>query len=378
MILRSVGGIAQLPAAAWDRLVGPSGSPFLEHRFLHLLEESGSASDETGWYPQHLTLWDGEELVGAAPTYVKTHSMGEFVYDWAWAHAARQMGAAYYPKVVVGVPFTPATGQRLLTAPDRPRDPLLKALVGGLHELSRATGCHGVHVLFPTEAETAALEPLGGATRLQFQFHWEDAGYGDFEGFLARMKTKRRGELRRERRRLAETGVVCKIIEGDELRDEHMEQMRRFYVNTADRFGGEIYLNDKFWAGALHTLRDRLQLVFAYDGARPIAGALNIKKGDRLYGRYWGFSAEVPFLHFEVCYYQPIEYCLKHGLVAFEPGHGGGHKYPRGFEPRLCRSSHWLTEPRFDRAIRETLRREREAVLTQTEELLAASPLAGD
>ena len=166
MILRSVGGIAQIPAAAWDRLVGEGGSPFLEHRWLRLLEESGSASDETGWYPQHLTLWDGEELVAAAPTYIKTHSMGEFVYDWAWAHAARQMGAGYYPKVVVGVPFTPATGARLLTAPDRPRDPLLKALVGGLHELCRATSCHGVHVLFPTEAEAAALEPLGGATRL--------------------------------------------------------------------------------------------------------------------------------------------------------------------------------------------------------------------
>lgn len=373
MILRSHAGIHELPAEQWDALE-LGDSPFLEHRWLSLLERSGAASPEQGWTPAHLAWWDGERLLAAAPTWLKTHSMGEFVYDWSWAGAARQLGARYYPKVVVGVPFTPAAGPRLLVAPGVDGAAARAALVQGLHALNRHVGGGGVHVLFNPEAEATALEGLGAATRLQFQFQWVDQGYGDWEGFLGSFRHKRRKTLKHERRVVAESGVRVELLEGDALRPEHLDAMRGFYLNTAARFGGWAYLPQSWWDEALSVLRDRLVLVMAWEDGRPIAGALNVRRGQRLYGRYWGAVEERPFLHFEVCYYRAIEYCLRHGLRVFEPGHGGEHKYPRGFAPQLCWSSHWLSDRRLDDAVRRFLAQEQIQVRAVVCELGGADP----
>jgi predicted N-acyltransferase len=374
--VRVFGDIASVPEEAWDRLVG-GGSPFLEHRWLRALEESGCVDPDTGWVPRHVTVWRRDRLVAAAPAYVKLNSMGEFVYDWSWAHAARQVGVPYYPKLIVGVPFTPVTGQRLLVEPGPSAAELRQVLVAGLQELARQLECSGLHVLFPQPGESVALEQLGGSLRLQSQFHWTNHGYSDFEDFLARaMKGKRRGEVRRERRRLAETGVTLRVLEGEQIDEAALAAMQGFYTDTCWKFGGRSYLNPDLWAWLFEGFRDRLHLVLAYDQGRPIAGALNVQKGERLYGRYWGCSEERPYLHFEVCYYRAIEHCIERGLSVFEPGHGGGHKYPRGFEPTLTRSNHWLADPRLAGPIESFLVRERAAVRERVSELSRSALVA--
>ncbi|MCB9758662.1 MAG: GNAT family N-acetyltransferase [Alphaproteobacteria bacterium] len=370
--LRVYDRITRIPQAAWDRL---AGGAFSEWAWLAALEETGCAVPDEGWVPRHLTVWEDDALVAAAPTYIKLHSMGEFVYDWSWAHAARQLGVDYYPKVVVGVPFTPATGRRLLTAPDRERAPLVELLVAGLHELARMTDCAGIHVLFNTPEEAAALEEYGAETRLQFQFHWNDDAFGDWEGFLSRFRSKSRNKLRRERRRVVEAGIDVRVLEGEAIEPAHVEAMHTFYEGTAWRFGGHSYLKPAFWREVQERFGHRLHLVMAFEDGHPIAGAFNIRGADRLYGRYWGALEDRHSLHFEVCYYQPIEYCLANGLSAFEPGHGGGHKYPRGFEPALCYSSHWLRDPRLAGPIARHLEQERRHVRQRVEALRAQSPL---
>lgn len=368
LTLRVHSSIDSIDPLAWDSLVGERGSPFLEHAWLNLVEQSGSASPETGWHPQHLSVWRGETLVAAAPSYVKTHSMGEFVYDWSWANAAQQLGVAYYPKLIVGVPFTPVTGDRLLVASGEDRG-LQGMLVRGLLQRAADIDCAGLHVLFDPQGESERLEELGGARRLQFQFHWKNRGYSDFEDFLRVFKSKKRSEFRRERKRLAESGVTVERLMGDEIQDEHVAAMSRFYETTCMQFGGNSYLNEDFWAQVLDRFGHRMQLVLARDGEKIIAGAFNIQRAGRLYGRYWGCSEERRFLHFEVCYYQAIEHCIEQGLDVFEPGHGGGHKYPRGFEPTLTYSNHWIQSPRLDGPIRDFLKREGAAVQEQAHAL---------
>lgn len=359
MVIRVHTGIGQVPAAAWDALVGPDGSPFLEHRWLLALEESGCAVADTGWYPSHITVWDEDErLWAAAPVYLKVHSMGEFVYDWSWANAARQLGVDYYPKIVVGVPFTPATGQRLLVAPGADAARARQILVSALHQLAKQAGCAGIHVLFNPVDCADSLGTLGAATRLQFQFHWENQGFSSFDDFLGQFRSKRRSEFKRERRKVAADGVRVVRVSGDQATDAQIAAMHRFYQITCDQFGGRTYLNPAFWGQVRDRFGDRVQLVLAYDGDRAIAGAFNVEKGKRLYGRYWGCSEERRFLHFEVCYYQAIEHCIERGLDVFEPGHGGGHKYPRGFLPTLTHSSHWILEPRLNGPIRDFVERE--------------------
>ena len=367
--LRVHTALSEIPRAAWDALLPPQASAFLDWDWLQALEETGCVGPDAGWHPHHVALYDDERLVAAAPTYVKTHSMGEFVYDWSWAHAARQMGTAYYPKLIVGVPFTPVTGQRLLVADDFPREAGVQALVAGFQEIARQLPCHGIHVLFDREDEAAGLERLGAATRLQFQFHWLNQGFSTFEDFLATLKSKRRGEVRRERRRLAESGVTIRVREGAGISTQDLHTMQGFYRDTCWKFGGRAYLNPDLWDLLPERMGHRLHIVQAFDGQRPIAGTLNLQKGGRLFGRYWGCSEERKFLHFEVAYYAAVEHCIERGLQVFEPGHGGGHKYVRGFTPTLCHSSHWLMDPRFDAAIRDFLARESPAVRQRVVEL---------
>jgi len=367
-ILQSYGDVG---AAEWDALVG-DGSPFLEHTFLSGLESLGCAVPSTGWVPRPVVVRDdAEKLIGAAPAWVKSHSMGEFVYDHGWANAAQRAGLRYFPKLVVGVPFSPVTGQRLLVAADAEAGAVREALLAGLQKA--AEDCHGMHVLFPLEEEADYLAQRGAFTRLQYQFHWTNHDYEDFEGFLARFTSKKRNKIRRERKELHGLRVEGIVSPSP----EQLDTMHRFYAGHCQQFGpwGRVYLSRPFFQFLGERWGDRLHLVLAYDGDRPVAGTFNIIKGDRLYGRHWGAEDDVRFLHFEVCYYQAIDECIRRGLKVFEPGHGGGHKYRRGFEPTLTYSSHWLAHAGLHEALQAHTEREAEAVREQLRELTQASPL---
>jgi hypothetical protein len=354
--VRVEAGVATVPAPAWDALVG-EGSPFLEHAFLATLEDAGCVGEGTGWTPCPVTVWHGGQLVGAAPAYVKHHSYGEFVYDWQWAAFARRNGIRYYPKVVVACPFTPVTGERLLVAPGVDRDLVRGALVEALRALG--TRAAGLHVLFPTAEETTLLDAAGGMTRLQWQYHWHNQGFRTFEDFLVTLPTKRRTAVRKERKSAASYGVVA-ALRPDPAVGAWMWQL---YKNTHERHtGAEGYLNERFFTLLFQRWTHRLHTVIAYDGAEPIAGTLNVYKGDRLYGRHWGAVREVPLLHFEVAIYAAVDWCIANGVSVFEPGHGGEHKRARGFSPTLTTSAHWLTHPGLDQALRDFCRREAEAI----------------
>jgi predicted N-acyltransferase len=351
------GSYRAVSAAEWDALVG-DGSPFLEHVFLHTLETFGAATPATGWTPRPILVRRGRELVGAAPGWVKTHSMGEFVYDHAWADAARRAGFRYYPKLLIGVPFSPVTGQRLLVAPGPDAERIREALLAGIRAASE--DCFGVHVTFPSESDSAWLGERGLFPRLQYQFHWFNDGYATFDDWLATFPSDKRNKLRRERKEVRGLSIGPKPNPtADELRALH-----RFWSNTAEQFGpwGNVYLSPEVFVHLGAVWGDRLHTVLAKDGDRVVAGTFNVRKGDRLYGRYWGADEAVKFLHFEVCYYQPIEDAIRTGLRVFEPGHGGTHKYRRGFRPTITYSNHALADARLHEALARHTAVEREQV----------------
>lgn len=358
-------------ADAWDALVGDDGSPFLEHTFLGSLQDLGCAVPNTGWEARPVVVHDDDgRLVGAAPAWVKTHSMGEFVYDHGWADAAHRAGLDYYPKLVVGIPFTPATGSRLLVHPDAEAEPVRMALLEGLEEASH--DCHGLHVLFNPEEEARWLLERGAFPRLQFQFHWTNEGYASFDDWLARFPSKKRNKIRRERKDLRGLRVEAEVSPSM----ERLDAMHTFYRHHCRQFGpwGRVYLSREVFRFLGEHWSDRLHLVTAWDGDRIVAGAFNVVKGERLYGRYWGAVEDVRFLHFEVCYYQAVEECIRRGIRVFEPGHGGGHKYRRGFEPTVTWSSHWLADPRLHRGLAQYAQEEAQHVLKQVESLRAQMP----
>jgi predicted N-acyltransferase len=361
-VLDNFGGI---DASEWDTLVGDA-SPFLEHTFLRGLETHGCAIPKTGWTARPIVVRDGGTLVAAAPAWRKDHSMGEFVYDHGWADAARRAGLRYYPKLVVAVPFTPVAGPRLLVRDGLPRhDEALATLAAGLEQASK--GCHGLHVLFDTEGEADWLAARGAFTRLQFQFHWHNEGFGTFEDWLGTLPAKKRNKIRRERKSLGGIRIVSETNPSPEI----LDALHRFYRNTASQFGpwGHVYLSREFYRHLGATWGERLHTVTAWDGDRIVAGAFNVVKGGRLYGRTWGCDTQVPFLHFEVCYYAAIEACIRQGWTTFEPGHGGGHKYRRGFRPIVTRSSHRLADPRLHEALRRYTLEETAEVEARIEEL---------
>lgn len=367
-VLNSYGDIDPLE---WDALVGDR-SPFLEHTFLFGLERFDCAVPESGWMPRPVIVCDSTgSLVAGAPGWVKTHSMGEFVYDHAWADAARRAGFRYYPKLVVAVPFTPVTGDRLLIATNTDADEARKALLAGLR--AAAEGCHGLHILFNPEREAQQLEAAGSFTRLQYQFQWINQGYNSFDDFLGQFRSRHRKKIRRERRDAGQLQI--ETIQAPSA--AAVEAMHGFYRNTCAQFGhwGRVYLSEDFFRHLQQTWGHRLVLVLARHHGEVVAGAFNVVKGDRLYGRYWGCAEEVKFLHFEVCYYQTIDFCIERGLKVFEPGHGGGHKYRRGFEPTLTYSSHWLTDERLHEGLRHHTLAESVAVRRQATALTEQSPL---
>lgn len=361
--LRVHRGIREIPKAAWDALVPKEGVPFLEYEWIHALEESGSVSPEAGWHPHHLALWQGKRLVAVAPAYLKDDSYGEFVYDWSWASAAERIGVRYYPKLVLAVPLTPATGPRFLIAKDQDRAQRQRELVTGALELARSGKLSSVHVLFPTEEELPELRAAGYGIRLGVQYHWHNRGYATFEDFLSRFQSKRRNQIRRERRAAEEQGIMLSSRTGAELANEDPRVLFDLYASTVDKYlWGRRHLRPEFFRLALKHFSHRLELVEAKKDGRLVAGAINVGSPTVLYGRYWGSFEEHPFLHFNVCQYYPVEQAIRTGRVRFEPGAGGEHKLVRGFEPALTYSAHFLFHPGLDRAVRQFLEAEAQAI----------------
>lgn len=360
--VRVLEGIADVPAGAWDALVGDDGSPFLEWEWLACLEEAGTVCPETGWLPQHLTLWDGARLVGACPLYVKGHSMGEFVFDQSWAAGAERAGIAYYPKLLVAVPFTPVGGARFLARPaDRPR--VVEVLGAVLERIATEQGLSSVHVNFCLEDEAAGLGARGWLRRTGWQYHWLNEGYASFDDYLAALRSKRRNQTRRERRALAAEDVTIRHWVGADIPDRVVAHLHDLYRTTVDQNPwGRPYLNARAFELLATRFRSRLCVIAAERGGRVIAGTINVQKGDALYGRYWGAFEALRYLHFNVCYYAAIEHCISHGLARFEPGAGGDFKHLRGFDARETRSMHFVADPRLRAAIADYLERERDAV----------------
>lgn len=352
-------GVRQVAPEAWNALVADD-SPFLEWEWLASLEESGAVSAERGWAPRPLVVREGGRLVAACPLYVKGHSEGEFVFDWGWADAALRAGLAYYPKLLVGVPFTPVAGGRFLTAPGEDRPRWIRTLGAALRELCTANGLSGAHVNFCREDERDALVGEGWLPRLGFQYHWRNRGYARFDDWLAALRSKRRNQVRRERRALAEQGVAIECLAGDAIPDALFPTLFELYRSTIDANPwGRQYLDAEFFELLRERFRARLCFVVARQGEEVIAGTVNVQKGDALYGRYWGAFRELRYLHFNVCYYAGIEHCIERGLRRFEPGAGGSYKQLRGFDATPTWSVHHLEDPRLREGVRRFLEAER-------------------
>ncbi len=381
--------ITSLDASDWDALVEDE-SPFLSHAFLSLLEETGCTGERAGWYPLILVARkEGDEtraLQGALPLYVKTNSEGEFIFDWAWADAAYRAGIAYYPKGVVAVPFSPVSARKLLVHPEldaTEQSNLAKGLIAASLQVANQQNLSSLHYNFLKADELEHFEEFPTSLRYTMQYHWYNghekeastAPYASFDEFLSRFRSKRRANIRRERKRLKGAGVTTRVLQGDAITEEVMARMFRFYVNTVNKFFyGRQYLKEDFFLALPERLGDHLHLVFATHDGEDFAGAFNLYKGDRLYGRYWGCTRDIEFAHFEVCMYTPIEWCIEHGVKLFEPGAGGEHKYERGFEPTTMYSMHYLADPRLAHGVEMFLEQERSARAAQIEELHALNP----
>ena len=368
--------IGQINPAEWDACAGDD-NPFVSHAFLSAVEESGSAGPRTGWLPQHAALRDGTgRLVAAAPMYAKSNSYGEYVFDHGWAQAYEQAGGRYYPKLQVAVPFSPVPGPRLLCRPGDGLGPgaMAQALVQACEEMKLS----GVHVTFCSAADWDALGEAGWLQRLGQQYHWDNAGYGNFDDFLGALSSRKRKVLRRERRDANDCGLTFRTLRGPEIEKRHWQAFYRFYQSTVDRKWGSAYLTERFFPLLGERLGERVVLMLAERDGVPVAGALNLAGRDALYGRNWGCSGDYPFLHFELCYYRAIDYAIEHGLQRVEAGAQGEHKIQRGYLPKPTFSAHWLTNRGLRKAVDGFLERERPAMLEQMEELATLSPYRQD
>ncbi len=352
--------IADVGRDEWEALNGADGSPFLEWDWLDALEQTDCVAASTGWAPHHLTVREDGRLVAAAPMYLKGHSQGEFVFDHGWAEAAERAGIAYYPKLLVAVPFTPAAGRRILTHPTVDRAALLAVVAGALRDLCAGNKLSSVHVNFCADDEIAPLRAAGFLYRQGVQYHWRNPGLADFDGYLAGLRSKRRTQARRELRAVREAGVTIEALEGAAIPDALFEPMHAIYRSTVDKFTwGRPYLTGAFFQMLRERWKDNLCFVAARRGDQLIAGAINVQKAGVLYGRYWGCFEEVPYLHFAACYYAGIEHCIARGLTRFEPGAGGEYKHWRGFDAAVTHSLHFVAHPGFARAVDDFLSRER-------------------
>ena len=363
--VKVLGSLGEVPAAQWDACAG-ADDPFLSHAFLSALEESGSASARSGWLPRHLVVEDGAgTVIAAAPLYLKSHSYGEYVFDWSWADAYERAGGRYYPKLQSAVPFTPVTGRRLLVRPgtDAETESELKdALIAAMVTLGERLGVSSVHVNFPTEAEWRRLGDHGLLLRTGQQYHWRNRGYESFDDFLASLSSRKRKAIRRERRAVADQGIVLSTLTGDAIAERHWDAFYGFYRDTSERKWGSAYLTRAFFSLIGETMPGNVVLVLAEAGGRTVGGALNLMGGDTLYGRYWGCAEAYRFLHFEACYYRAIDFAIARGLKWVEAGAQGPHKIQRGYMPRRTYSAHWIADAEFRRVIERFLAEERAAV----------------
>ncbi|MGB6452397.1 MAG: GNAT family N-acetyltransferase [Steroidobacteraceae bacterium] len=358
---RVVRSIDDLDRGQWNGLDG-TDVPFLRHEFLAALEHTGCVGAQAGWIPFYVTLSDARGLAAAAPGFVKSHSYGEFVFDFSWAQAYTRLGQRYYPKLTVAVPFTPATGGRLLVRPDLDGPHTRQALIAAIEAHARDESLSSAHTLFLEDADRAALERAQWLTRRDCQFHWTNRGYASFEQYLETFTAEKRKKARRERRRVAEAGIAFETRLGSALDARTLDGVYAFHRDTFLRHGHEPYLTRAFFGEIAHTLGDRLMVKIALRSGRPVAAAIFFWSPAALYGRYWGAEADYHSLHFEACYHQGIEFCIERGIRRFEPGTQGEHKVSRGFEPTITWSAHWITDPRFREAIRGYLAREGEAI----------------
>jgi uncharacterized protein len=367
---------ASIPAHVWNSLAPGADrpdNPFLDHAFFLALERSGCATARTGWQPQHLLLEDGEGTpIGLMPLFLKSHSMGEYVFDHAWADAFSRAGGNYYPKLQCSVPFTPVTAPKLLV----PSGNLAyeRALLSTAETLAERQDVSSVHATFVPEAESDLAAEAGWLTRLDTQYHWHNDNFSSFDDFLETLASRKRKAIRRERRDALADGLRCEWITGSDLKEHHWDAFFDFYEDTGSRKWGRPYLNRRFFSDVSAAMADRILLIFAYDGPRPIAGALNFIGNDTLYGRNWGTLRNVPFLHFEVCYYQAIDFAIAHKLKTVEAGAQGEHKLARGYAPATTRSIHWIGHPALKSAISDYLRRERASVVREQEALDEYTP----
>ncbi|MEX1234698.1 MAG: GNAT family N-acetyltransferase [Roseovarius sp.] len=383
--IRAHGDLSGISAGDWDACACPEASgpdapdgarpsdPFTTYRFLKALEDSGSVGPGTGWQAQYLTAEQGGQIIACAPLYAKSHSQGEYVFDHGWADAYRRAGGRYYPKLQIAVPFTPVTGRRLLTRPGHEQVGRA-ALVQGAVQIGEQNGLSSLHTTFCTEAEAEAGAEMGLMRRTGQQFHWIDAGYGDFDGFLGALSARKRKNIRKERRTAQSFGGDIVQLTGDDIRPEHWDAVWQFYQDTGARKWGTPYLTRQFFDIAQETLRDDILLIFAMNGGAPVAGAVNFIGASALYGRYWGCMEDHPCLHFELCYYQAIDYALANGLARVEAGAQGEHKLARGYLPVATHSLHWVRDPGFAEAVAQYLRAEGAAVKEDIEILTSYGP----
>jgi hypothetical protein len=369
--------LADIPAAAWDGLANPGGGvpvdPFTTHRFLLALETSGSVGPGTGWSPRHVVVRAGAQIVAAAPMYAKLHSQGEYIFDHSWAHAYERAGGRYYPKLQIAVPFTPATGRRFLCLPGH-EETGRAAIAAAAVELARQGRMSSVHVTFCTEDEAQAGATLGLMPRTTQQFHWENRGFASYDDFLATLASRKRKALRKERSTAQGFGGTIRALTGDDLRPAHWDAFWQFYQDTGSRKWGSPYLTRAFFDTIHDTMRNDVLLVVAERDGQPIAGALNFIGRGTLYGRYWGCTEHHPFLHFELCYHQAIDWAISHGMRRVEAGAQGEHKLARGYLPVATHSLHWIADPGLARAVEQYLASERRAVGQEIEVLTAYGP----
>jgi hypothetical protein len=373
--LERLSTLAAVDAAAWNALAGDY--PFLRHEFLTALERSGCVGAGTAWQPCFIVARDDLGLAGAMPLYIKYDSHGEFVFDWGWAAAYERVERHYYPKLVAAIPFTPATGPRLLARADAPQD-LVKTLLDGARAAADDLGASSIHVLFPLNVEQQLLTNAGFLARKSCQFHWANDGYRDFDEFLARFSAEKRKKAKRERRRVAEAEIVFEHLRGDEPTPHEWDAIIEFYSRTFLRRGREPYLNREFFAEIAATMPHNLLVILARHHGTPIAAAICFRSDTALYGRYWGSLADFHSLHFETCYYQGIDYCIRERLERFEPGTQGEHKIARGFTPQPTWSCHWLRDADFHAAIGAFLAREARHVDAYMDELDEHVPYRSD
>jgi uncharacterized protein len=375
--IRWINHLAEIPQAAWDALAMPLKTPFLEWAWLNNMEISGSVTAETGWLPSHLTVWQGQELVAAAPLYVKGHSYGEFIFDNQWADLAQRMGIRYYPKLVGMAPVTPAEGYRFLIAPSEDESAITELMVRAIDDFCKMHRLSGCHFLYVDPAWQSTMNACGYSTWINHNYVWQDREFQTFDDYLSVFNANQRRNIKRERKAVKEVGLNLTTVTGDRINPELFSQMYAFYADTCDKFGwwGSKYLTPDFFDLLADNYRHRVVFVTAHgeDPTTPVGMSFCITKGDRLYGRYWGSSEDVDCLHFDACYYTPIEWGIQNGIKIFDPGAGGRHKKRRGFPATANYSLHRFYHPQFGSIVRDYLEqvneREREEIIAINEDL---------